>query len=1215
MTEIPPKGAAPDGRRLRALAFAGGGFDTAMQLGVVHALLVASGAAPDYVGGISAGAVNAAALAEILQAGQGLSADDRRAVRVDRLRRFLNSYQELPADLLRSILPDAYEINARRPLLPPKLPIHFGAERRARDGANQSRAGLIRLSNRLLEVRLQVSTLAGIINRVLRLVAASEETSWRKRVGTRVWNLWLLWLTGCRHMVAIGPTFWSLVRAAVLHEPARNKPPGRTAGDLISFYESIKRRLAWALRLLGVICFAVVWTLIVPPVGFCVFLGLYLRRPASKRGTFWRSCLDRILTHYSIGDGLADSYVLKEHLIRCFDPSYYGKPAIDSIVDKALAYSHEPSEASATPKRLGAYRKAEPAIWVAPIAADVATGELRVLPEDVSVVEALLAATAVVPIFPAVAVASRMFRPGATTERLFIDGVNVSNEPIRALVELLREDSALDAAAVVDVYAVSDLQSDSGANGTREEYSRIIEVAARALQLRRLRDAAIEQHLTGLYSRCLPSGKARVQIEGRHYVRANILPLGLERPVAVNREIFTGQSNLDLKTLMLEAVADGCRAALEAMIPRAISTVAKGLPSVPCRQAVEWRLGDGAKLPGSSDLFGPGLAEICSHCALARGRKGAGADSSQRLLARQERGSWPEWPLEGNGKDAAPVPVLSRRSRTADGPPLPAPLPADSRPRVSLLFGGGVFRGVFHMGVMNALHELGLEPDLVAGSSVGSIIAAMIAQAFIQPGPERPVQIANLAATFLGIDQLVMTDRLADFVRGVTLRAADAHFSIRDLDLVLRRFDYDSRRGFDVRLRRVAAGLERLFYLSPLDFFELVKAARAGNSSQFRALFQSAFQRFLDRGSVGQEILGTEPLALLIREQVIHRLAPDTSDLAFDSFNSSAEKFGVKSVRFLATATNLSEGKLKILGCPGASAETSLLYGLLASSAFPAVFRPRAAWEIFRSATEMDQYIDGGTMDNLPIDAVADSLYRAAQRGEIARRPMVGGQEVPHLIFTASLEVDKVGLPNQDVEVMRKSFLRLRQRARTFGYNRKIDVYADVQRDLRAIHRFQASSAHTCSGWKPLDLHVLAVRPRWLCNTFGFHPMLGFRRPKQAESIAHGCASTLATFFHENAAHPEWMRAWGVSRIGEVDESAVTSRDQRGPALNPRREGKKEGDCWFRNAPCPFSRAILKDNAALADRTPLVDSLNAIYLACGKPETHRPPHAVQEAEQ
>ena len=66
----PPLGPiGKDGLPIRAVAFSSGGFDTAMQLGLVHAILTIQGKAPDAAVGCSAGAVNAVALAEILQAG------------------------------------------------------------------------------------------------------------------------------------------------------------------------------------------------------------------------------------------------------------------------------------------------------------------------------------------------------------------------------------------------------------------------------------------------------------------------------------------------------------------------------------------------------------------------------------------------------------------------------------------------------------------------------------------------------------------------------------------------------------------------------------------------------------------------------------------------------------------------------------------------------------------------------------------------------------------------------------------------------------------------------------------------------------------------------------------------------------------------------------------------------------------------------------------
>jgi predicted acylesterase/phospholipase RssA len=1215
--------ATPSDPRLRALAFDGGGFDTAMHLGVAHALLVSRGKAPDYVAGLSAGAITATALAEILQAGEERKDErERQDLQVDTLRRFLNAFQDVPKDLLLSLLPDTYEINATLPLQPVELPIHFDAERQGRDDANKTRAGLIRIMNQLLKVRLTMSAAAVIINRVLHLVAASEEVSRGKRIAGRLRHASFLWFFGYLHMIALAPTVRSLLVAAITGRPVKDrKTVGRSVGELIGHFAGVRQVARWGLDLVSVVAFALVWSLLIPPLALASFLRVYLRRPNQQRRGWGRRVLDRILEHYEISDGLGSTYVLKQQLIRCFDPDYHGKPAMATILDKALAYSKEPASAEEPKKTLKGYQVSKPGIVVAPIAAEVATGDLKVLPYDVPVVDALLAATAVIPVFPAVKIESY--------GKVFIDGRNVSAEPVGALLRLLRDDENLDRASVVDIYPVSNLTPDANGSAPRGECSGILEVAARALELERFRDVTIEQRLTKLYTRALPpGGGARVTIGKKTYVRAEVRALGLERPVGVNREIFLGHSNLDLKELIYEAVADGCRAALETMIPGAIAEVRRGATDVKCLTAVQHHLGKNGKpsagLPGSA-AGAPGLAEICRHCALVRPRNLAGAEEEtekteekkQCLKFRKDRRHWPEWPVEGKVSPpavaTAPDVSLSRKIDLPGWPHHRGSEPGRSRPLVSLLFGGGVFRGVFHMGVMNALNELGLQPDIVAGSSVGSIIAAMIAQAFNEPAEERAGQIANLAATFLAIDQLVMTDRLADFVRGLTLRAADSPFSPRDLDLVLRRYDFDPSGGWSHRTRRVMGGLERLFYLNPMRLSELVKAGRERDVRLFRSTLRAVAQEFFDRGGVGQEVLGTEPLALLIYQEVIRRLGLNASDALFDAFRQGG-------IHFLATATNLSRGRLDILGSqeiPETPAKVSLLYGLLASSAFPGVFRPRQAWEIFRSATDMDQYIDGGTMDNLPLDAVARFLDLASQARPhklVERRPKVDGREVPHLLFTASLEVDKTCLPDHDVETIRKSFLRLHRRARTFGYNRKIDAYANTQRDLREIYQSRTRNEPGEDPWKPLDLHVIAVRPRWLCNTFGFHPMLGFRRKRQAESIAHGCASTIVTLYDESRRHGTrtWMDAWGVRGLDDVDVEAVTSHGGSKPGLNPRHEGKELGQCWFRKARCPFSLQALALREDVGKRRPFVEELAKIYEACGKPETHRPAHAVQK---
>jgi NTE family protein len=78
-------------------------------------------------------------------------------------------------------------------------------------------------------------------------------------------------------------------------------------------------------------------------------------------------------------------------------------------------------------------------------------------------------------------------------------------------------------------------------------------------------------------------------------------------------------------------------------------------------------------------------------------------------------------------------------------PPRPPPVP----PRIGLALGGGAARGFAHIGVIQVLEEAGIRPDLVVGTSAGSLVATLYA--------------AGLSGTELGhvarqMDESALTD-------------------------------------------------------------------------------------------------------------------------------------------------------------------------------------------------------------------------------------------------------------------------------------------------------------------------------------------------------------------------------------------------------------------------------------------------------------------------
>jgi len=66
---------------------------------------------------------------------------------------------------------------------------------------------------------------------------------------------------------------------------------------------------------------------------------------------------------------------------------------------------------------------------------------------------------------------------------------------------------------------------------------------------------------------------------------------------------------------------------------------------------------------------------------------------------------------------------------TADVPPerFPRFVKVPGTPRIALVLGSGAPRGFAHIGVIKELEEIGIKPDLIVGSSVGSMVGALYA--------------------------------------------------------------------------------------------------------------------------------------------------------------------------------------------------------------------------------------------------------------------------------------------------------------------------------------------------------------------------------------------------------------------------------------------------------------------------------------------------------
>jgi NTE family protein len=108
-------------------------------------------------------------------------------------------------------------------------------------------------------------------------------------------------------------------------------------------------------------------------------------------------------------------------------------------------------------------------------------------------------------------------------------------------------------------------------------------------------------------------------------------------------------------------------------------------------------------------------------------------------------------------------------SAPPQGEPVAPPQPIAKRPpRIGLALGGGAARGFAHVGVIQVLEEGGVRPDLVVGTSAGSLVAALYASG------RNGRQLQQVAET---MEEAAFTDwTLPIFSRGVLRGEALARY-------------------------------------------------------------------------------------------------------------------------------------------------------------------------------------------------------------------------------------------------------------------------------------------------------------------------------------------------------------------------------------------------------------------------------------------------------
>lgn len=134
--------------------------------------------------------------------------------------------------------------------------------------------------------------------------------------------------------------------------------------------------------------------------------------------------------------------------------------------------------------------------------------------------------------------------------------------------------------------------------------------------------------------------------------------------------------------------------------------------------------------------------------------RGRGRQAGRHIVARSRPGAALKRALAA-GLTAVALAACQSPPVTpvAVAPPVPAPpegaKPPPRPPRIGLALGGGAARGFAHIGVIQVLEDAGIKPDLVVGTSAGSLVAALYASG--KSGNE-------LAALAQSMDETAITD-------------------------------------------------------------------------------------------------------------------------------------------------------------------------------------------------------------------------------------------------------------------------------------------------------------------------------------------------------------------------------------------------------------------------------------------------------------------------
>ncbi len=1230
-----------------AVCFTAGFSGALFAAGTIHAHLAARRPTPRVAAGISMGAVSAAAMQRCYQELDRAKAGEEDSARWSWFRRYLSGLYDCPLNVFWDAIPDQSDFFADfPPILDSSTPESLKpAEREAR----RRRYLLVKLGQWLAGLPVKFST---VVSSMVTWVRYKEKYPGWRGIRLLMFGFWAIRLVGgiSRH-VTFAPQFfryryereeskfpwwgrplfgwkiWLLsffpvliVAAAlvVLVTPLVVLLIGSraTISDLAAQLDAIERfTLPPGITSL---LLTILVSLVVFIVELFAFVWVALLVTESPAGL-----LRAFLGNIGLTESLIDDFHLRKKLTELFDPE-----------TKGVAITHHPMEIVLVCTWLNTLHDAN---------GKPRRPDQRWAANGSPLVESLRTALTRVPFFAPTRLGKdddEKIRQWVGRDLLdnkvqmpsgldLVDGGSVRENPLPALFMFLRLREKIAAAlssngkdpSIHVVYSVP-LPDDQGPGRMKDEDTDIVNVALASMKLAKRRDTQLEVMQTNFMS-LLKSEivdqeqvvKAKAQVAtattmpvtgpeaSKEMKDAKLFPIFVDQ-IAPRQDLSFKNPINPTRNEVLQVVADGCRQTLQTLYHNALAATGRPGEKVPCATFLVELDGLRGSKGARSKICG--LPEVCEHCT--------------RELIRPATVNRVRWLSEASAEsEIKSLETPGHKTLLERFPNL-----SGKTPRIVFVASGGVFRGAFHIGMIAAMVQTRVRPDMIVGASVGTLMGGALGALFSVPdGHQKWELLGNLAEVFLHVDDRVaFTKRLKSASRELGVRGRSVNLSPARIRRAVRKGG-KSDPGFAVSGAppSVVDAISDVFMIPHRKTALIAAELIAGHVTKAADFFLSQLRReSLKRLDIQYAVMDASLL-----EQVAGELLgkPIVNLDCAQPYNNIA---------FFATTTNLGSKMPYLLGREPSDPRVpyNFVEEGLSSSAFPCVFAPRRESDLMpgRGFTDV-RYSDGGMFDNLPFLPSIDMLASVQRefRVKSAVSPvdfLKNRYQRPDLFLAGSLDVN----PEDDLSDDGKkpnpydTIVKIRKRTQLLANNTKIRgfewaaemVHAQVEQLLALIAQ-RPSLSKTSEDFldKIVDSAVLPVfpsSPDHLNGTFEFCASLGMDPGRIQRSIADGCFQTLKAFADASK---------GASFVSQVvrifQEQTDDKGDPRIPAVAARhaKDSSDKGQCPYfligiKEFVCPFARAAEAQSQEAKQR-----EVREIYTVCVRDKVHKS-KVIQPAE-